>query len=216
MRAIVLPSALSSLAAALLLSGCMTPTGPVEVSRFNRVSDGVQYGKGSFDIGSVTENGATGGIASSPYQAAVGREMQRIGYSDSGAAQASAPNASASASSDVIANIAITVSDLGVRQSRSPVSVGVGGSTGGYRSGVGVGVGLDLTSLLSKPKSRIVTELSVRILNRSDNKVIWEGKAAQEATAGTPAAQPGIAASKLAEALFSNFPGVSGEAIIVK
>ena len=137
--------------------------------------------------------------------------MQRIGYRD-----AAAPGGSASDAGDVITNIAINVTDLGARQSRSPVSVGVGGSTGGYRSGVGVGVGLDLTNLLSKPKSRIVTELSVRILSRSDNKVIWEGKAAQEATAGTPAAQPGIAASKLAEALFKNFPGVSGETISVK
>jgi hypothetical protein len=207
MRAITL----SSLAGALLLAGCATPTGPVEVTRFNRTSDGIQYGSGSFNIGTVTENGATAGISSSPYQAAVGREMQRIGYSDAGAA-----TASASAVSDVVANIAITVSDLGTQQSRSPVSVGVGGSTGGYRSGVGVGVGLDLTSLLSKPKSRILTELSVKLVRRSDNKVIWEGKAAQEATAGTPAAQGGIAASKLAEALFRNFPGVSGETITVK
>lgn len=31
--------------------------------------------------------------------------------------------------------------------------------------------------------------------------------------AGTPAAQPGIAAAKLAEALFKDFPGVNGETI---
>jgi hypothetical protein len=94
--------------------------------------------------------------------------------------------------------------------------VGVGGSTGGYRSGIGVGVGLDITNLINKPKARILTELSVRIKRRSDNLVIWEGKAMQESSAGTPAAQPGIAASKLAEALFKDFPGKSGETVTVR
>jgi hypothetical protein len=45
--------------------------------------------------------------------------------------------------------------------------------------------------------------------------VIWEGKASQTAKAGSPAAQPGIAASKLAAAMFKDFPGVSGETIRV-
>jgi hypothetical protein len=52
-------------------------------------------------------------------------------------------------------------------------------------------------------------------LRRSDQVVIWEGTAVQAAKAGSPAAQPGIAASKLAEALFKDFPGVSGETIRV-
>jgi hypothetical protein len=57
--------------------------------------------------------------------------------------------------------------------------------------------------------------LAVRIVRRSDQVVIWEGTAVQFAKAGSPAAQPGIAASKLAEALFKDFPGVSGETIRV-
>jgi hypothetical protein len=55
----------------------------------------------------------------------------------------------------------------------------------------------------------------VRIIRRSDQLVIWEGRAVQSAKAGSPAAQPAIAASKLAEALFKDFPGVSGETIRV-
>jgi hypothetical protein len=203
----------SLLAALLLLSGCMTPTGPVEVTRFNRVADGAAYGKGSFSIGSVTENGNANGISISPYRASVAREMARIGYIES------APS-SAAIGSDVTANIEITVIDLGARASSSPVSVGIGGSTGGRRSGLGVGVGLDLTSLINKPQRRISTALSVRLIARaegqSDARVIWEGKAIQEASAGTPAAQPGIAASKLAQGLFQDFPGISGETIIVR
>jgi hypothetical protein len=57
--------------------------------------------------------------------------------------------------------------------------------------------------------------LAVRIVRRSDRAVIWEGTAVQLAKAGSPAAQPSIAASKLAESLFKDFPGVSGATIRV-
>ena len=95
---------------------------------------------------------------------------------------------------------------------RSPVSVGVGGSKGTYGSGVGLGLGINLGGG-SAPQ--LQTTLAVRILRRSDQLVIWEGTAVQAAKVGSPAAQPGIAASKLAEALFKDFPGVSGETIRV-
>ncbi len=189
------------MAAALMLSGCVIPTGPVEVTRFNRASEGQVYGSGSFAV--IAADGA-GSLAASPYLAAVSREMQRVGYAEN------------SAAGDVIATVGYSAMEAEAARGRSPVSVGVGGSTGGYRSGVGLGVGLDLTSLLNKPKARILTELSVRITRRSDDLVIWEGKAVQESSAGTPAAQPGIAASKLAEALFKDFPGKSGETITVR
>ena len=73
-------------------------------------------------------------------------------------------------------------------------------------------MGIDLSG---RSKWQVETMLSVRIVRRSDNLVIWEGKAVQAAKAGSPAAQPGIAASKLASALFQDFPGVSGETIRV-
>lgn len=193
---------LSTISAALLLSGCVVPTGPVEVTRFNRVAEGAEYGSGSYSVRQAETAGSD--LAASPYLAAVAREMQRLGYRENGV------------KSDVVAEVSIIVRDLGKQQSRGPVNVGVGGSTGGYRSGVGVGVGLDLTSLLNRPQTRILTELAVRILKPSeDNRVIWEGRATQEASASAPAAQPGIAAAKLAEALFQDFPGVSGETFTV-
>jgi len=186
------------------LSACVVPTGPVEVTRFNRVAEGAEYGNGSFTVKQAGVEAGAEDLAASPYLAAVAREMQRLGYTDNGPQP------------DVVAEIVIGVRDLGKRQSRGPVNVGVGGSTGGYRSGVGVGVGLDLTSLLNRPQTRILTELSVRIVKPSEeNKVIWEGRATQEASASSPAAQPGIAAAKLAEALFQDFPGESGETISV-
>jgi hypothetical protein len=195
----------TTLSAALFLSGCVVPTGPVEVTRFNRVDEGMLYGKGSFAVAVVGDAAPSATpLSSSPYTASVAREMQRLGYIEN------------TTDSDVTAEISISTANAGTARGRSPVSVGVGGSTGGYRSGVGLGVGLDITSLLNKPKARLLTELSVRIKRRSDNLVIWEGRAQQEANVGSPAAQPGIAASKLAEALFKEFPGKSGETITVR
>jgi Domain of unknown function (DUF4136) len=186
----------------LLLSGCIVPTGPVEVTRFNRAAEGQDYGKGSFTV--VTTPGVSE-LTASPYLEAVRREMQRVGYAASGA------------NSDIIAEVSFSVREGLAAQPRSPISVGVGGSTSSSRSGggVGVGVGLDITNLINKPKARLTSELSVRLKKGSDSQVIWEGRALQEASAGTPAAQPGIAASKLAQALFADFPGQSGATVTV-
>lgn len=203
-----------------MLAGCVVPTGPVEVTRFNRVAEGQSYGTGSYiielaDIKSEATPAGSGtdadsakqsppaenssSLALSPYSAAVQREMQRIGYSRAGNGDA-----------QYTVSIRVRVNER-IIDGRSPVSVGVGGHTGGYRSsGVGVGLGVDLGG---GRKERQLTRLSVRIRDNANNAIIWEGKAEQEAGKGTPAAQPGIAASKLAQALFTNFPGENGEII---
>ena len=190
-------SCYTAVTALLALSGCVVPTGPVEVTRFNRAAEGVVYGSGTYSV-SVAGDSASQSLSASPYLAAVAREMQRVGYKERPAA------------SDVTAEISVGTADI--RPQRNPVSVGVGGSAGSYGSGVGLGVGIDLSG---RSKWQVETTLAVRILRRSDNRVIWEGKASQTAKAGSPAAQPGIAASKLAAALFQDFPGVSGETIRV-
>lgn len=188
-----------SVAGLLALSGCVVPTGPVEVTRFNRAAEGVTYGNGSYSVEVAGDSAVGQGLAASPYLAAVVREMQRVGYTDK-----------VGGGSDVTAEVRVSTADI--RPQRNPVSVGVGGSAGSYGSGVGLGVGIDLSG---RSKWQVETTLAVRIIRRSDNLVIWEGKAVQAAKAGSPAAQPGIAASKLAEAMFKDFPGVSGETIRV-
>jgi hypothetical protein len=187
----------SALAAVLTLSlgACAIPTGPVDVTRFNRAAEGFVYGSGSYTV--VTASDA---LMMSPYIAAVAREMQRVGYNEK------------QVDSDVVAEVVVDVVRSAVKK-ESPVSVGVGGSTGSYGSGVGVGVGINLGGGTGE---RVTTTLRVRLLRRSDNLVIWEGRAAQSSDAKSPAAQPGIAASKLAAALFQNFPGTSGETIQVR
>jgi Domain of unknown function (DUF4136) len=182
------------------LSACVVPTGPVEVTRFNRAAEGVVYGTGSYSVEVAGDSAAGQGLAASPYLAAVAREMQRVGYIDK-----------VGGGSDVTAEVRVSTERFEPER-RSPVSVGVGGSTGSYGSGVGLGVGINLGG---GPKAQVETTLEVRIVRRSDNLVIFEGKAAQAAKAGSPAAQVGIAASKLAQALFQGFPGKSGETIRV-
>jgi hypothetical protein len=182
-----------------MLTACVVPTGPVEVTRFNRAAEGVVYGTGTYSVEVAGDSAAGQGLAASPYLAAVAREMQRVGYAEK------------PVQSDVVAEVRVGVTTIRPDR-RSPVSVGVGGSTGSYGSGVGLGVGINLGGGGS---TQVETTLGVRIVRRSDNLVIWEGKAVQAAKAGSPAAQPGIAASKLATAMFKDFPGVSGETIRV-
>lgn len=184
------------LAGTLLLGACAVPTGPVDVTIFNRRAEGQAYGSGSYAVRAAPDFATSQSLALSPYLAAVSREMSRIGYSEK------------SGASDVVAEVRVSTSELRGNR-RSPVSVGVGGSTGSYGSGVGVGLGINLGG---GSQARIETLLSVRILRARDNLVIWEGRAAQVAGKRAPAAQPGIAASKLAEALFKDFPGESGKA----
>ena len=190
---------LAPVIALVSLSACVVPTGPVEVTRFNRAAEGVVYGAGTYSVEVAGDSAMGQGLAASPYLAAVAREMQRVGYAER------------IGMSDVTAEVRVT-SERYEPQRRSPVSVGVGGSTGSYGSGVGLGVGINLGG---GPKAQVETMLAVRIIRRSDNLVLWEGKAVQAAKAGSPAAQPGIAAAKLASAMFKDFPGVTGETIRV-
>lgn len=194
------------LAAALLvltvLAGCTTPVPPVEVTRFHAGMPVAQ--SGGFLIEPATGLEADS-IEFRTYAGAVSRELQRIGFIDEAGLQTLAP-------SEYIILVGFDRAVRPAGAARSPVSVGVGGSTGSYGSGIGVGVGINLSG---KPKDVISTQLSVQIRRRADGEAIWEGRASTIAKDGSPAAQPGIAAGKLAAALFKDYPGQSGETIQV-
>lgn len=187
-------------AASLLLSACTTPIPAVEVTRF--------FNAAPTPSGTISVEDATGNNVQTmefrTYAAAVGQELQRLGFTE----------AREGVKSQYVARMSFTHSARADAYSnRAPVSVGVGGSTGSYGSGVGVGVGF---SLGGKPKEVIVSTLSVQIRRRADNVALWEGRASTQAREGTPAAQPGLAAAKLANALFRDFPGQSGQTMTVK
>ena len=95
----------------------------------------------------------------------------------------------------------------------SPVSVGVGGSTGSYGSGLGVGIGINLSP---KPAAQVETTLGVIIKDRASGQALWEGRASFAVRASSPLADTTLGAGKMAEALFKGFPGASGETIRVQ
>lgn len=187
--------------AALLVSGCMAMTPPVDVTRFHNAQI-APIVPGSVVIkANVTDEGHSRSIEYTSYSAALLRELQRVDFTE---ARDDAEN------SEYVFRYTVDRAVLSAGGSRSPISVGVGGSTGSYESGVGLGIGINLGG---QPKDKIVTELSVRIARRDDGNVVWEARASVEAKQGSPASQPGLAAAKLAEALFRDFPGESGTTI---
>lgn len=181
----------------LVLAACVAATPPVSVTRFHNAPD-AQFATGTVSVISSLDASDGSVLKNQTFEAAVLREMQRIGYVEA---------ATASENSEYVARITVEQNRISARGGRSPVSVGVGGRTGGYGSGVGLGIGINLGG---GPKDKIATDLAVRITRRADNETVWEGRSSVEAKEGSPASQPGLAASKLAEALFRDFPGESG------
>lgn len=195
----VFPAVLLSLTG---LSGCVATVPPIEVTRFHNATS-EQIIPGSISIERVKLEGSSLSLEKASYSGAVMRELQRLGFTDQG------PDGD---QSEYITRLTVEQNRFSPGAPRSPVSVGVGGGTGSYGSGVGLGIGINLAG---KPKDRIATELSVRILRRSNGQAVWEGRSLVEAKESSPASQPGLAASKLAEALFRDFPGESGTTIRV-
>lgn len=192
---------IAALAAGLiLLSGCVTPVGPVQVTRFH-TGDLSQLGKGTIAVEPAPGSDANS-LEWQTYRGAVMHELQSVGYTEA------APGSGAQ-----VALMRLSRSTVQLDGDSSPVSVGVGGSTGSYGSGVGVGVGINLSP---RPKAQVDTELAVSIRERASGKVLWEGRAEFTVGSGSPLATTALAAPKMTEALFLNFPGNSGETIEVK
>ena len=193
---------LAPLAALALVAGCTTPAyvSPVEVTRF--VDDRSAL-LGTGPIAVVPAPGTpTDSWEYAAFQTAVSEELAQLGYTVTG---------------DMAQQVAeVSVQRFVARRdgSRSPVSVGVGGSTGSYGSGVGMGVGINLGG--GRPAEQIDTELRVVIKPSGGINALWEGRARFSATSNSNFADQRAAAGKLADALFDGFPGRSGETIEVR
>lgn len=189
------------LATSLALTACATPyASPVEVTRFTG-SAPAQLGSGTISVRPAPGSaGAT--LEFAAYEQAVAAELEKLGYS-----------VMAEGVTAQVAEVRVAREQLAPEQRRGPVSVGVGGSTGSYGSGLGVGIGLDL----SGPKKPVIdTELGVVIRDNGTGQSLWEGRAAFGASADSEFTQRQAAATRLASALFSGFPGESGATIEVK
>ena len=189
------------LAAALALSACVAPIGPVEVTRFH-AADISPLGKGTIAIEPAPGHDGSA-LEWKSYQAAVERQLALLGY-------AATP---AGGVSGQVAQLRLSRESYRPERSGGPVSLGVGGSTGTYGSGLGVGIGINLTP---RPAEEVRTELGVIIRDRASGLALWEGRANFTVASSSPLAATSLGAAKMAEALFKGFPGQSGETIEVK
>ena len=190
-----------AMASALSLAACTTPSGPVEVTRFVARDRLTELGSGPIFVESAP-GGESDSLALAPYKAAVAEELRRLGYSESDRAGAGQ-----------IARVSLVRYMVGSGGKRSPVSVGVGGSTGSYGSGVGLGIGINLGG---GAKDRLGTELAVAITDAASGTSLWEGRADFQPPEDSPLARATANAQTVASALFREFPGNNGETIEVE
>ena len=186
---------------ATLLGGCATPAyvSPVDVTRF--VGDEPAFlAQGTIQI--VPASGLSAeSLEFGLYREALRLELEELGYRV------------VMVNGAQVARLSIDQYVLDEGERRGPVDVGVGGSTGTYGSGVGVGIGFNLGG---RPSERIAREVAVSIREAGGNQNLWEGRAGMTATANSDYASDAAAAPRIIDALFSDFPGTSGETIAVE
>ena len=187
--------------AALSLSACATAPGPVEVTRFVAPERAATLGQGTIFVESAPGQDADS-LALMPYKSAIARELSSLGYSET-----------ARASARQVASVSVDRYVMSAEGRRSPVSVGVGGRTGSYGSGVGLGLGINLGG---GARDKVGTELAVTIRDAASGEALWEGRAEFRVADNSPRAQSEANAQTLAAALFSEFPGNNGETIKVE
>lgn len=184
----------------------------VEVTRFSTPATLARLGTGWIEVIPAARNDGRS-LETRAWLDAVAREL---------AAQGLAPSAP-QASVNRIAEVRLTrdvVAGSERRGGGSSVSVGIGAGSGGgwHRGGSSVGVGVGLGFPIAGGRSRggqdVENELSVTIRDKASGAPLWEGRSSLR-TSQRDATRPETAA-RLARALFTGFPGKSGETIEVK
>ncbi len=194
----------AALAGALALCACAAPfTGPVEITRF--VSpDQAALGRGTISVSLA--DGPTDDLARAAFVSAVSEQLTRLGYTV-------VPQGTSAQQSAAIRTSRAAIASAEPAR-RGPVSVGVGGQTGGWGGGgVGMGIGINLGG--GQRGANVTTELAVRI-NDAAGRSLWEGRAQMATAVKSPYSQAGLAARTLANGLFRGFPGGNGETITIR
>ena len=137
-----------------------------------------------------------------PWLDAVAQALTGLGYTPSTAVDP-----------DSVAEVRVERQTAHRDRTHPPVSVGLGGASGGYHSSFGLGIGF---SLGGGPKDMVTTHLSVIIRDRASGKPLWEGRAENTEDAKSKNGMAEGAAPRLVAALFAGFPGKSGETVTVK
>ncbi|MCJ2177340.1 DUF4136 domain-containing protein [Novosphingobium album (ex Hu et al. 2023)] len=177
--------------------------GRVQVSRFVTAAPAAQeLGHGAITVESESGDGPwIGQTERAAYEAAIVDALVGAGYDTRQPGHQDAQVAKLQISRQVL---------VPAETKRSPVSGSAAVSVGshGY-SGYGLAVNVDLT----KPLPALVsTRLDARILDKASGQVLWEGYATVATYEGDDDWNEGRIATKLALALFDNFP--KAEAIV--
>lgn len=180
-------------AAVLACAGAALARPSVEVTRFHL--------PGGVAPGPVQPAAGVTSLERGVYDAAVMRELARLGF----------PTADAGARYTVSTEV---TRDERPGRRRSGFSIGIGGGSFGYRSGVGVGASTSFP--VGGRSSDILTRLSVQIRERATGGVVWEGRAETESSSRSRDAAPDHTAEALAAALFRDFPGESGRTMRIR
>ena len=200
------------LAPALVASVAAFAAAPIEVTRFHTPETLAKLGPGAVEVVAAPGLDAQS-LETRALLDAVARELSAQGLSAQGVAGAAR-----------VAEVRLTrdAAEGGEyrRGGGSSVSVGVsGGSGGGWygrRGGthVGVGVGVGIPVGGGTRGGEVDSELSVTIRDKASGAPLWEGRS--NLRTSRRAADDPETAGKLAHALFSGFPGRSGETIEVE
>lgn len=189
-------------AATLVLAGCATTpfTGPLEVTRFV-ASEPVGLGQGTIAV--AFPDDMSNMVARRAFAAAVGAELAKLGYTV-------VPEGTPAGQT---ATIRTTRNPIAAIEDRSgPVSIGIGGQTGSFGSGLGMGVGINLGG--GRESASVMSDLAVRII-RDDGTTLWEGRAQIATGVKSPYSPVEASARTLAAGLFKDFPGGNGETVTI-
>lgn len=193
--------ALLALVPALALGGCAT-TGtprlePVDVTRYH-LDSAIAPGT----VAVTWDDSAIVVPADAPAaRAAVRTELTSLGFGEADAASA-----------DYIATLSLQRRTQHAARERPPVAVGIGGATGSYGSGIGAGISFDIGG---GRRNVVGTMLTLRITERATGRTLWEGSARTATTMREGDTPSDAVAAHLAQALFKDFPGLSGITITV-
>ena len=191
----------AAIAAAALLASCAgTASQRADVTRFHL---GQPVARSSVFVTPANPADAAS-LEFRTYAAAVTEELRQAGFTP----------APALAQAEI-------VGVLGARQTTREslydgggVSVGIGGGTFDHNSSIGGSVSFPVGQ--RRPNEIAASMIELQLKRRSDNSVIWEGRAITETRAGSQAAALGTVVPALADALLRDFPGPSGQTVRVK
>ncbi|MEI6419755.1 MAG: DUF4136 domain-containing protein [Sphingomonadales bacterium] len=187
---------IATIVAAALLHTATAAAPAIEVTRFHQSPP--QPGQ---SIAVMPAPGMPAGtLEFATYANSVVTELAKLGFKPVAAGQPA----------DLVATFSISDQAVGQERKGPPITIGIGGSTGGWRGGVGGGVTFPVGG--NRTRTIMQTQLQMQIRRAADNVAVWEGRAVQTGSNDPLAARMPV----LARALLGGFPGPNGQTVKVK